>query len=93
MYCLPKITNTNPSLSPQSYAVNTDPFTLDPKELWTDVLSRSAHISSLLLDERPGFLAQLVESTYPGHNPGGQPVMSTEVIRASEEVKEAAQAK
>jgi hypothetical protein len=44
----------------------------------------------LILDEKPGFLSQLVEQTYPGHNPGGQPEMSPEIISAAEEVSAAA---
>ena len=55
-----------------------------------DAIGRSTLISSLILDEKPGFLSQLVEQTYPGHNPGGQPEMSNEIIAAAEEVKRAA---
>jgi hypothetical protein len=42
-------------------------------ESYTDAYGRSVLITSLLLDERPGALAQMVEMSYPGHNPGGQP--------------------
>jgi hypothetical protein len=34
----------------------------------------------------------MVEQTYPGHNPGGQPAMSAEVIAAAQELKQAAKA-
>jgi hypothetical protein len=47
-------------------------------------------IASLLLDERPGYLSQMVEATYPGFNPGEQPPMSDLVIGAAEEVQKAA---
>jgi len=32
----------------------------------------------------------MVEATYPGHNPGGQPPMSNTIIEAAEEVQRAA---
>lgn len=74
----------------QSYAANTDPTLQNITPQWTDAVGRSILISSLILDEKPGFLSQLVEQTYPGHNPGGQPEMSPEVIAAAEEVSRAA---
>jgi hypothetical protein len=43
----------------------------------------------LLLDERPGALAQMVEMSYPGHNPGGQPPMSAAVVAAAEDLQSA----
>jgi hypothetical protein len=54
------------------------------------VCSRGSLIASLLLDERPGYLSQMVEATYPGFNPGGQPPMSDLIIGAAEEVQKAA---
>lgn len=45
-----------------------------PEEIrieWLNACSRGNLIAPLLLDERPGYLAQMVEATYPGHNPGG----------------------
>lgn len=57
---------------------------------WINACSRGNLIASLLLDERPGYLAQMVEATYPGHNPGGQPPMSNAIIEAAEEVQRAA---
>jgi hypothetical protein len=80
------------TLIAQSYAVNTDPKLQTITPQWKDALSRSTLISSLILDEKPGFLSQLVEQTYPGHNPGGQPAMSPEIIAAAEELKQAAKA-
>jgi hypothetical protein len=74
----------------QSYAASTDPTLRNPTPQWKDAISRSVLISSLILDEKPGFLSQLVEQTYPGHNPGGQPEMSPEIISAAEEVSAAA---
>jgi hypothetical protein len=82
---IPPLTNTL-----QSYAANTDPTLQNVTPQWTDAVGRSILISSLILDEKPGFLSQLVEQTYPGHNPGGQPDMSPEVIAAAEEVSRAA---
>jgi hypothetical protein len=72
--------------------VNTDPKLQTITPQWKDALSRSTLISSLILDEKPGFLSQLVEQTYPDHNPGGQPAMSPEIIAAAEELKQAAKA-
>ncbi|KAM0709279.1 hypothetical protein Q7P35_003317 [Cladosporium inversicolor] len=73
-----------------SYAASTDPTLRNVTPQWKDAISRSVLISSLILDEKPGFLSQLVEQTYPGHNPGGQPEMSPEIIAAAEEVSSAA---
>lgn len=70
--------------------MNTDPTLQTTTPQWTDAISRSILITSLILDEKPGFLSQLVEQTYPGHNPGGQPAMSTEIIAAAQEVQRAA---
>jgi len=58
---------------------------------WINACSRGNLIDSLLLDERPGYLSQMVEATYPGHNPGGQPPMSNAIIVAAEEVQIAAE--
>jgi hypothetical protein len=74
----------------QSYAVNTDPTLQHVTPQWKDAIGRSILISDLILDKKPGFLSQLVEQTYPGHNPGGQPAMSAEIISAAEEVQSAA---
>jgi len=57
---------------------------------WINACSRGNLIASMLLDERPGLLAQMVEATYPGHNPGGQPPMSNAIIEAAEEMQRAA---
>jgi hypothetical protein len=85
-------TTTHPPLTttPQSYAANTDPTLRNVTPQWKDAISRSILITSLILDEKPGFLSQLVEQTYPGHNPSGQPAMSAEIITAAEEVQRAA---
>jgi hypothetical protein len=49
------------SLLPQSYAMNADPELKTITPQWKDALSRSTLISSLILDEKPGFLSQMVE--------------------------------
>ena len=82
---LPPLTTTL-----QSYAASTDPTLRNVTPQWKDAISRSVLISSLILDEKPGYLSQLVDQTYPGHNPGGQPEMSPEIIAAAEEVSAAA---
>lgn len=86
----PIYTETATNTPPQSYAASTDPTLRNVTPQWKDAISRSVLISSLILDEKPGFLSQLVEQTYPGHNPGGQPEMSPEIIAAAEEVSSAA---
>jgi len=78
------------TITVQSYAASTDPTLRNPTPQWKDAIGRSVLISSLILDEKPGYLSQLVEQTYPGHNPGGQPEMSPEIISAAEEVSAAA---
>lgn len=83
---LPPLTTTL-----QSYAARTDPTLQNVTPQWKDAVGRSTLISSLILDEKPGFLSQLFEQTYPSYNPGGQPEMSPEVVAATEEVKRAAQ--
>ncbi|GAB7324386.1 hypothetical protein MBLNU13_g08328t1 [Cladosporium sp. NU13] len=57
---------------------------------WINACNRGNLIASLLLDERPGYLAQMVEATCPGNNPGGQPLLSNAIIEAAEEVQRAA---
>lgn len=78
----------------QAYIGRSDPSLEDPSEeyrtSWINACSRGNLIASLLLDERPGYLSQMVEATYPGHNPGGQPPMSNAIIEAAEEVQKAA---
>jgi hypothetical protein len=49
------------SLLPQSYAMNADPELKTITPQWKDALSRSTLTSSLILDEKPGFLSQMVE--------------------------------
>jgi hypothetical protein len=78
------------TINSQSYAANTDPTLRNVTPQWKDAVSRSILITSLILDEKPGFLSQLVDQTYPGHNPGGQPAMSPEIVSAGEEVQRAA---
>lgn len=70
--------------------MSSDPALQTKTPQWTDAISRSMLITSLILDEKPGMLSQLVEQTYPGHNPGGQPEMSTEIIAGAEELQRAA---
>jgi hypothetical protein len=41
--------------------MNTDPELKTITPQWKDALSRSTLISSLILDEKPGFLSQMVE--------------------------------
>jgi hypothetical protein len=74
----------------QSYIANVDPSLSSFEEAFIDAYSRSFLITSLLLDERPGALAQMVEMSYPGHNPGGQPLLSAAVVSAAEDLKKAA---
>jgi hypothetical protein len=80
-----------PSFFPnkKSYIVRSDSSLSSFDEDYFDACTRSMLITSLLLDERPGALAQMVERTYPGHNPGGQPPISAAVFDAAEEVKRA----
>lgn len=77
-YCLRAAGQANPS--PQ----NTDSVL---HEAWKDTVSRSVLITTLILDDNPGQLAQMLEMTYPGHNPGGQPPMGHEVIAAAQRLK------
>lgn len=70
--------------------MRTDSTLSHPSEEYIDACSRASLITSLLLDERPGYLSQMVEATYPGYNPGGQPPMSNEIILAAEDVQAAA---
>lgn len=78
----------------KSYIARSDPSLTSTSAMqrgeWIDALSRSGLIASLLLDERPGYLSQMVEATYPGFNPGGQPPMSDEIIDAAEDLQRAA---
>jgi len=73
----------------KSYIVRADPSLTALDEAYVDAYSRSFLIASLLLDERPGALAQMVEASYPGHNPGGQPQLSAAVVAAAEDLKRA----
>ena len=73
----------------QSYIANADPSLSSFDESYVDAYGRSFLITNLLLDERPGALAQMVEASYPGHNPGGQPPLSAAVINAAEDLKRA----
>ena len=61
---------------------NTDPSLASFDESYVDAYSHTFLITKLLLDERPGALAQMVEMSYPGHNPGGQPPLSAAVVDA-----------
>lgn len=62
------------------------------EEIWADVISRSMLTASLILDERPGMLDELVERSYPGQAgqlPFGQrPVMGDEIKEAARRLKE-----
>jgi hypothetical protein len=78
-------------VSQQSYIARSDPSLASFDESYVDAYSRSILITSLLLDERPGALAQMVEMSYPGHNPGGQPPMSPTVTAVAADLKRAAE--
>lgn len=49
---------------------------------WADVRSRTALVTSLILDEMPGFLDTMTEQTYPGLA-GAHPSMGEEVLSAA----------
>jgi hypothetical protein len=74
----------------QSYILRADPSLSSFDESYIDAYSRTFLITNLLLDDKPGALAQMVEASYPGHNPGGQPPISAAVIDAAEDLKRAA---
>jgi hypothetical protein len=74
----------------QSYILRADPSLSSFDESYVDAYSRTFLITNLLLDDKPGALAQMVEASYPGHNPGGQPPISAAVIDAAEDLKRAA---
>ena len=76
--------------SHKSYIVSADPSLTTLEEPYTDAIGRSIMISGLLLDEKPGMLANVVEMSYPGHNAGGQPPMSAAIIDAVKDLKKAA---
>ncbi|KAM0696563.1 hypothetical protein Q7P36_003811 [Cladosporium allicinum] len=69
---------------------NTDPSLASFDESYVDAYSHTFLITKLLLDERPGALAQMVEMSYPGHNLGGQPPLSAAVVDAAEDLQRAA---
>jgi hypothetical protein len=62
------MTNLPPLTAPlQSYAAGTDPILCSVTPRWKDAISRGVLVSSLILDEKPGYLSQLVEQTCLGH--------------------------
>lgn len=62
------------------------------KQAFTDVLSRSVMIYSLILDEQPGALNTMVEMSYPG-NADNHPGFGENILEEARKLKNASENK
>ena len=62
------------------------------KQAFTDVLSRSVMIYSLILDEQPGALNTMVEMSCPG-NAGNHPDFGENILEEARKLKNASENK
>jgi hypothetical protein len=56
------------------------------KEAWSDIVGRSVMGAGLLLDEKPGMLDMMVESTYPNQS-GPRPVIGEDLLESARKLK------
>ena len=56
------------------------------REAWSDIVSRAVMGAGLLLDDHPGMLDMMVESTYPNQS-GPRPVIGEELLESARKLK------
>lgn len=69
-------------------------YNIDPKlprrtnnewEAWAAIISRNVMGGNLLLDDKPGMLDMMVDSTYPNQS-GPRPVIGEEILEAAKKL-------